>query len=153
MEPRLDYRHVAPEAFRAMAALQRFSHDCGLEPSLQELMKIRASQLNGCGFCLDMHTQDARAEGETEQRIYLLSAWREAPFYSPRERAALAWTEAVTRLADGPVPETLYGELREQFNEKEAVDLTMAIIAINGWNRLAATFRSPTPGSYQPPHK
>src|SRR6185437_7417580 len=99
------------------------------------------------------YAKDARAAGESEQRLYALPAWREAPFYSRRERAALAWTEAVTRLAGGPVPEALYGELREQFNEKEAVDLTMAIIAINGWNRLAATFRSPTPGTYQPPQK
>ena len=138
---------------QAMLALQHQVETSGLEHSLIELVKLRTSQINGCAYCLDMHSKDARAAGESEQRLYALPAWREAPFYSRRERAALAWTEAVTRLADGPVPEALYGELREHFSEKEAVDITMAVIAINGWNRLAAVFRSPQPGSYQPPQK
>jgi AhpD family alkylhydroperoxidase len=112
-------------------------------------VKIRASQINGCAYCIDMHTQDARAEGETERRIYALNAWRETPFYTDRERAALAWTEAVTRIGDGGVPDALYEEARQHFDEKELVDLNWAVAAINAWNRVAISFRS-VPGTYKP---
>jgi AhpD family alkylhydroperoxidase len=133
-----------------MLHLQRVVDQCGLEFSLLELVKTRASQINGCAYCLDMHTKDARAAGETEQRLYLLNAWRESPFYSERERAALAWTEALTTIADShEVSDALYAEARAQFSDKELVDLSLAIIAINGWNRLAIPFRS-EPGHYQP---
>jgi AhpD family alkylhydroperoxidase len=131
-----------------MNGLKHYLQDSGLEPSLRKLVKLRASQLNGCAYCLDMHSKDARAEGETEQRIYVLSAWREAPFYSARERAALAWTEAVT-LIPGGISEELYATVREHFNEKELVDLTMEIVTINGWNRLAIALGADV-GSYQP---
>jgi AhpD family alkylhydroperoxidase len=146
---RISYKTASPGAFKAMLALEHHVHAAGLEPSLIELVKIRASQLNGCAFCLDMHTKDARAAGETEQRIYVLSAWREAPFYTPRERAALAWTEAVTQLGPHGVPDEVYDTTREHFDEKQLVDLTMAIIAINGWNRLAIAFHSPEVGSHR----
>ncbi len=146
--PRVAAREKAPEAYQAMAALERYIHGCGLERSLIELVKLRASQINGCAYCIDMHTKDARAAGETEQRLYVLDAWREAPFYSPRERAALAWTEAVTTL-DGHVPDELYAETLRHFSEKELVDLNWVVVAINAWNRLAISFRA-VPGSYQP---
>jgi AhpD family alkylhydroperoxidase len=132
-----------------MLAMQEYVHDCGLEASLLELVKMRASQINGCAYCLDMHSKDARAAGETEQRLYVLNAWRESPFYSQRERAALAWTEALTLVADGHVPDDVYNEARQHFSERELVDLSMAVIAINGWNRLAIAFRSEV-GTYQP---
>jgi AhpD family alkylhydroperoxidase len=148
MEQRLDYPKLAPEATRAMYALGAYLAGCGLEHSLLELIKIRASQINGCAFCIDMHTKDARAAGETEQRIYALNAWRETPFFSDRERAALEWTEAVTRIGGG-VPDDLYAEAGQQFSEKELVDLTWAVAAINAWNRIAISFRA-VPGSYQP---
>jgi len=148
-EERLVYREVAPDGHAAMRRLQGYVEGCGLEHSLLELVKTRASQINGCAHCLDMHTKDARAAGESEQRLYTLSAWRETPFFSPRERAALAWTEATTRIADSHVDDALYAEVRAQFSEKEIVDLTLAIVAINGWNRLAISFRAPT-GDYQP---
>lgn len=146
---------VNPEGYmgsglaRAMLALQREVDGSGLEPSLLELVKIRASQINGCAYCIDMHTKDARARGETEQRIYALNAWREAPFFSDRERAALQWTEAVTRVADTHVPDDVYQHVRQHFTEVELVVLTFALVAINGWNRLAISFRVPA-GSYQP---
>ena len=149
MEPRLDYQRAAPEAIRPMVALERYVHESGLESSLLELVKMRASQLNGCAYCLDMHSKDARAEGETEQRLYVLSAWREAPFYTPRERAALAWAEAVTLIGEAGVSDELFATAREHFSEAELVSLTMAVIAINGWNRLAISFRSREVGSYQ----
>ncbi len=149
MEMRIDYGRVAVEAGKAMLGLEPYVRDSGLEESLLELVKMRASQLNGCAYCLDMHSKDARAAGETEQRLYVLPAWREAPFYTPRERAALAWTEALTRISATDVGDALFAEVREHFAEKELVDLTMAVIAINGWNRLAIPFRSPV-GSYQP---
>ncbi len=149
MESRLDYRNAAPGALEAMLGLERYTHASGLEPSLLELVKMRASQLNGCAYCLDMHSKDARAAGEAEQRLYVLAAWREAPFYSDRERAALAWTEAVTLISANDMPDALYAQVREHFSEKELVDLTLAIIAINGWNRLAISFRAEV-GSYQP---
>ncbi len=149
MEPRMDYRKVSLGAYRAMATLERYVHECGLEEPLIQLVKVRASQINGCAFCLDMHTKDARAAGETEQRLYGLDAWREAPYYSDRERAALSWTESVTLVSHDHVPDEVYEEARRQFSEKELVDLTMAVIAINGWNRLAISFRS-VAGTYQP---
>lgn len=132
-----------------MYGLERYVHESGLEQSLLELVKMRASQINHCAYCLDMHSKDALAEGETVQRLIELNAWREAPFYSDRERAALAWTEAVTLVASSEVPDDVYEEARQQFSEKELVDLTMAIIAINGWNRLSVSFRT-TAGTYQP---
>jgi AhpD family alkylhydroperoxidase len=149
METRLDYAEASPKGVAAFRQLSAYIAQCGLEAPLLELIKIRASQINGCGFCLDMHTKDARAAGESEQRLYTLSAWRETPFFSARERAALAWTEAVTRIADQPDDDALYAELGRHFSEKEIVDLTLAIVAINGWNRLALPFRTPA-GSYRP---
>ena len=151
MSGRFDYETVAPAANEAMRGVERYVRASGLERSLIELVKIRASQMNGCAFCLDMHTKDARATGESEQRIYVLSAWRDAPFYSERERAALEWTETLTRLAPDGVPDELYERARKVFNEVELVNLTMAVVAINGWNRLSVAFRSPEPGSYTPP--
>lgn len=148
--PRLATDQASPKAYAAMLAMERFVRQCGLEKPLLELVKIRASQLNGCAFCLDMHTKDARAAGETEQRIFVLSAWRETGFYTPRERAALAWTEAVTLLGEHGVPDEVFQSAREQFSEEELVNLTMAVITINGWNRLAVAFQSPEPGSYVP---
>jgi AhpD family alkylhydroperoxidase len=129
--------------------MQQYVQESGLEHSLLELVKLRASQINGCAYCLDMHSKEARAEGETEQRIYVLSAWREAPFYTPRERAALEWTEAITLISKGGISEELYATVRKQFSEKELVDLTMAVVTINGWNRLAIGLGSDV-GSYQP---
>ena len=149
MKQRIDYKTVAPDAFKAMLGLENYVRKSGLEPLLLELVKTRVSQINGCGHCLDMHTKDARAAGESEQRLYVLSAWREAPFYSARERAALAWAEAVTQLSTNDVPDELYDEVRGQFDEKALVDLTFAIVAINGWNRLAVPLRADV-GSYQP---
>ena len=149
MTRRVNYLTASPDGFKAMRQLQAHIDNCGLEHGLLELVKIRASQINACAYCLDMHSKDARAAGETEQRLYLLDAWREAPFYSPRERAALAWTEALTRIAGNDVADALYAEVRAQFSDKELVDLSLAIIAINGWNRLAIPFRS-EPGHYQP---
>ncbi|MGB7215065.1 MAG: carboxymuconolactone decarboxylase family protein [Gammaproteobacteria bacterium] len=137
------------DAFRAMLGLGAAVSRAGLEPTLLELVKIRASQINGCGYCIDMHTKDARANGESEQRLYLLSAWREANVYSERERAALAWTEAVTRLEHQEVPDSVYELARSQFTEDELVALTLAIVAINGWNRFSIAFRR-TAGDYQP---
>jgi AhpD family alkylhydroperoxidase len=148
MKPRLDYARLSPDGYRAMLALNKFAETCGLEHSLLELVKIRASQINGCAYCLDMHTIDARAGGETEQRIYLLDAWREAPFYSDRERAALAWTEAVTLVGQTHVPDDVYEEARRHFSEEELVNLTWAVVVINGWNRVAVAFRS-EPGKYK----
>lgn len=149
MEQRMAYGRVAPGAMAAMRGLEEYLHGCGLEAPMLELVKTRASQINGCGYCLDMHTKDARLAGETEQRLYALSAWRETPFYTPRERAALAWTEALTRISDGPVSDELYAEVRLEFSEKELADLTLAIVAINGWNRFAVSMRT-VPGTYQP---
>ena len=153
MTERLNYAQASPEGIAALLGLERYVRGTGLEPALLELVRMRASQINGCAYCLDMHSKDARAAGESEQRLYALSAWREAPFYSERERTALAWTEAVTRLADEPVGDAVYDELRRHFDEKQAVDLTFAVIAINSWNRLAAVFHSPPAGSYQVPRR
>ncbi len=151
MHQRLDYKSASPSAFKAMLQTELTVHESGLEEPLLELVKTRASQLNGCAWCLDMHTKDARARGETEQRLHLLTAWREAPFYSDRERAALAWTEAVTKLGPEGVADAIYDEARRHFDEKGLVDLTLAIIAINGWNRLNVAFRTEI-GSYVSPH-
>lgn len=149
MEERIKYAKVAPEGSRAMYGLERYVRESGLEPALLELIKLRASQINGCAFCIDMHWKDARARGESEQRLYGLMAWRESPYYTERERAALAWTESVTLVADTHVPDDVYEEIRQHFSEVELVNLTLAIVAINGWNRLAISFRT-EPGTYQP---
>ena len=150
MPPRIHFPKVAPEAYMAMRGLEAYLRQSGLEQSLLELVKTRASQLNGCAYCIDMHTKDARAHGETEQRLYALSAWRESPFFTERERAALAWTELVTLIADGPIEDEDYEDVRRYFDEKALVDLTLAIVAINGWNRLSIAFAT-VPGTYQPP--
>jgi AhpD family alkylhydroperoxidase len=149
MKERLNYAEIAPEALTGMFELEKYLRSSGLERPLYELVKIRASQMNGCAYCIDMHTKDARKAGETEQRIYALSAWRETPFYTERERAALAWTEALTLIAENDVPDALYETTCEYFSEKEMIALTMAVVAINGWNRLAVSFRK-VPGSYNP---
>lgn len=152
MQQRMDHWKAAPEGFNAFRQFNAYVENCGLEYALVELVKTRASQLNGCAYCLDMHTKDARAAGETEQRLHTLVAWRETPFYSDRERAALAWTEAVTLIAQGPVDDALFTDLKQHFSEKEIADLTLAIVAINGWNRFAVSFRPPV-GGYQPKKK
>jgi len=149
MNARLDYWKASPDGLAAFRGLQAYVDHCGLDRQLIELVKTRASQLNGCAYCLDMHTKDARAGGESEQRLYALVAWKETPFFTDRERAALAWTEAVTRIAPEHLDDDLYQKLCSHFSEKEIVDLTLAIIAINGWNRLAIPFHTPA-GSYQP---
>ena len=149
LQPRIDIRrHFTSGAARALLALQHEVETGSLGHTLIELVKIRASQINGCAYCIDMHTTDARALGETEQRIYGLSAWHETPFYTPRERAALAWTEAVTLLSETHVPDAVHDEVRAHFDEPELVELTWAIVAINAWNRLAVSFRS-VPGTYR----
>jgi AhpD family alkylhydroperoxidase len=142
MKPRLNPYQLAPELMKTMMALEEAVAHSGLEKPLIELVKIRASQINGCAFCIHMHTRDARAGGESEERIYLLDAWRESPLYTARERAALAWTEAVTLVSQTHVPDAVYEEVREQFDEKDLVKLTMLVVAINGWNRIAISFRS-----------
>jgi AhpD family alkylhydroperoxidase len=149
MKSRIEYAQVAPGAVEAMHALEKYVRTCGIEPKLLELIKIRASQINGCAYCLDMHTKDARTQGETEQRIYALNAWRETPFFTEKERAALAWTESVTQVSTSQVPNEVYEIVRQYFDEKEIVNITTAIVAINGWNRFAVSFRS-VPGAYQP---
>lgn len=149
MKERIEYRKVSPEAYKAMQGIETYVRGSGIEHSLLELVKTRVSQINGCAYCLDMHTKEARAANETEQRLYLLPAWREAPFYSERERAALAWAEALTRISTDDVSDELYADVRRHFDEKTLVDLTLAIVGINGWNRLAISFRSQA-GSYQP---
>ena len=149
MKPRIDAIKIAPDAYKAMLALGAYVRQSGLEPSLLDLVRLRASQINGCAYCIDMHTKDARARGESEQRLYGLDAWRETPFYTDRERAALAWTEAVTQVASGHVPDEVFELARQHFSEKELVDLNMAVVEINGWNRLAISFRA-VPGTYAP---
>ena len=149
MNPRLDFtKYLMSGLGRAMLNLSSES-EATLERPLLELVKIRASQINGCAYCLDMHTKDARLAGETEQRIYALNAWRETPFFTDRERAALEWTEAVTRVADTHVPDEIHQRVAAQFGEAELVALTFAVVVINSWNRLAVSFRAPA-GSYQP---
>ncbi len=151
MEPRINYTKTAPEAYQVLIKLESYLRKTSLEPDLVELVKLRSSQINGCAYCIDMHTKDARSRGESEQRLYGVTAWRETPFYSSRERAALAWAESVTKISDNQVPDEIYNFAREHFTEKELVDLTMAVIAINAWNRLAISFHTP-PGSYEPDH-
>ena len=150
MKARMDFRKASPQGDKAMMGLHMFVRNCGLDHALLELVKLRASQINGCAHCIDMHSKELRADGESEseQRIYLLTAWRESPFYSDRERAALAWTEAVTLLPNGEVPDKVYEEARSQFSEEELANLTMALVAINGANRLNIAFRT-VPGSHQ----
>lgn len=149
MEPRIAYANVAPGALKAMYGLEAYVRHSGLEPSLLELVKLRASQINGCAYCIDMHWKDLRAIGENEQRLYALDAWRESPYYTERERAALAWTEAVTLVASTHVPDDVYEEVRAQFDEKEITNLTLAVAVINAWNRLAISLRAEA-GKYQP---
>lgn len=142
MKARLEANQIAPDGYKAMSGLQAYVDGSGLEHSLRELVKIRASQINGCAFCIAMHTNDARKQGETDERMHMLNAWHEASFlYSAREQAALAWTEAVTLVAEGHVPDEVYEQARKQFSEKELVDLTYAVMTINAWNRLAIAFR------------
>lgn len=149
MKKRLEYSEVAPKALGGMMMLERYVADAGIDKLLLELVKTRASQINRCAYCLDMHTKDARLAGETEQRLYALNAWREAPFYSDKERAALAWTEALTNLPTNEVSDEIYNEMKRHFNDKALVDLTIAIVAINGWNRLSVGFRTEA-GTYNP---
>src|SRR5579862_9845929 len=138
MHPRINFNKAAPKAIEALRGLEHYiNQSSGLEPSLRELVKTRASQINGCAYCIDMHTKDARATGEAEQRLYALNAWRETPFYSDRERAALEWTEALTDVARTHVPDDVYGSVRRHFSDEELVNLTLAVVAINGWNRIA----------------
>jgi AhpD family alkylhydroperoxidase len=148
MKARLDFRKASPQGGKAMTGLHTFVRNCGLDHALLELVKLRASQLNGCAHCIDMHTKELRADGESEQRLCLLNVWRESPFYSERERAALAWTEAVTLVAESQVPDDVYDEARKQFSEDELVNLTMALATINAANRLNIAFRT-VPGSHQ----
>jgi AhpD family alkylhydroperoxidase len=150
MKRKLDYSKVLPEGMRVMNALDRYSQNCGLEPSLLDLIKLRASQINGCAYCVDMHSKDARTGGETEQRLYNLSIWRETPYYTDRERVALAFTEAVTLIADGRVSDEIYEQAQQQFSDEELVKLMIAIVTINARNRF--TIFGDVPGSYQPAH-
>jgi AhpD family alkylhydroperoxidase len=150
MKPRINLVEVATDAYRAMASLEKYLANCGLEKPLRELVKLRASQMNGCAYCLDMHWKDARLGGETEQRLYGLDAWEESPYYTDRERAALAWTEALTFISDGHAPDAVYESVRKQFSEKELADLTWLVASINAWNRVAIALRSPA-GTYKPP--
>ncbi len=149
MTERIDAHEVSPGAYRAMSALQHFVHESTLPRALLELVKMRASQINGCAYCLDMHSKDATALGVPAQKLFVLDAWREAPFYSEQERAALEWTEALTLIARDQVPDRVYEAVRPHFTDQELVELTMAIVAINGWNRLAISFRQEV-GTYQP---
>lgn len=150
MKHRIVYSKILPEGMRIMNALDDYSQNCRLEPSLLDLIKLRASQINGCAYCVDMHSKDARTSGETEQRLYNLSVWRETPYYTDRERAALAFTEAVTLIADKRVPDDVYDEARQKFSDEEMVKLMIAIVTINAWNRF--TIFGDVPGSYQPHH-
>jgi AhpD family alkylhydroperoxidase len=149
MEPRLDYRQFDPAPLQAMLALEKYIAGCGLDHKFLHMLKLRASQINGCAYCIDMHSLDARAAGETEQRLYALDAWRETPFYSDRERAALGWVEAVTLVAHTHVPDSVFEEMKAHFTEKEIVDITYVVTTINAWNRLAIALRA-VPGRYKP---
>ena len=147
MKPRIEYRNVAPGAVEAMSGLERYLAGSGLEPSLLDLVKLRASQINGCAYCIDMHTKDARARGESEQRLYALSAWRETPFYSERERAALEWAEVLTQIPEHGVCDEVYQRVRAQLSDKELSDLTFVVMSINAWNRINVGF-TVVPGTY-----
>lgn len=149
MNARIDLMHANPGIIHAMLGLERQIHKSGLDSKLLDLVRMRASQINGCAYCLDMHSKDARANGETEQRLYGLEAWRETPYYSDRERAALEWTEALTLVAETHVPDDVYERVKQQFSEDELLHLTLAVVAINGWNRLNVAART-VPGDYVP---
>jgi AhpD family alkylhydroperoxidase len=149
MEQRVDYMRAGRGVYQAMLGLEKYLHECGLEESLLHLIKLRASQINGCAYCIDMHWKDLRSIGEEEQRLYGLDGWEESPYYTDRERAALAWTEAVTKIREGHAPDEVYEEAAKQFTEKELADLTLAIATINAWNRLSIAART-VPGTYQP---
>lgn len=149
MQPRINIATVSPNALTAMLGLGSYLHHCGLDAKLLNLVNLRVSQINGCAYCIDMHWKDLRAAGETEQRLYALDAWRESPFYTERERAALAWAEAVTLVTDGHVPDEVFEEASSHFSDQELANLTLDLVAINGWNRLNISFRV-TPGTYQP---
>ena len=149
MQPRIDYTKYAQDAQKSLYALEKYILTCGLDHHLVHLLKMRASQINGCAFCIDMHSKDARALGETEQRLYELNAWRETPFYTDRERAALEWIEAVTLVSESHVPDEVFEQVKKQFSEKEIVDLTLVAGMINLWNRMAISMRA-VPGIYQP---
>lgn len=149
MEPRIDYLKSARGAYHAMLGIEHYLQQSGLEESLQHLIKLRVSQINGCAYCIDMHWKDLQAIGESEQRLYGLDAWEESPYYTDRERAAFAWAEAVTNIQDGHVPDAVFEHVRNFFNDKELADLTLAVTAINSWNRLSIAART-VPGTYQP---
>ena len=148
MQTRMNYLRVDRRLYEAMMGLEKYLHRCSIKPELLDLIKLRASQINGCAYCIDMHWKDLRAIGETEQRLYGLDAWEESPYYTERERAALAWTEAVTNIREGHVPDAVYDEVRKHFNQQELADLTFAVATINTWNRQAIAARS-EPGKYQ----
>jgi len=150
VQPRFDYRKFSPEPVQAMLALEKYIASCGLDHKFIHLLKLRASQINGCAYCIDMHSIDARAEGETEQRLYALNAWRETDFFTDRERAGLAWIEAVTLVSASPVPDEVYQDARTHFSEKEIFDLTFVASTINAWNRIAIAARTPA-GTYKRP--
>jgi AhpD family alkylhydroperoxidase len=149
LKKRMDYQKAAPGGVKALLEMEHYLATCGLEQGLMDLVKLRASQINGCAYCIDMHSKDLRANGESEQRLYELNAWQESPFYTDRERAALLWTETVTRVADTHVPDAVYEQVRQQFTEPELAKLTFVIGVINVWNRICVSFRS-EPGTYQP---
>jgi AhpD family alkylhydroperoxidase len=151
MEPRIDYTKYAQDAQKSLYGLEKYLATCGLDKKLMHLLKMRASQINGCAFCMDMHSKDARALGETEQRLYELNAWRETPFYTDKERAALEWIEAVTLVSETHVPDHVFDRVKKQFSDKEIVDLTLLAAVINSWNRLAISLRV-VPGTYEPKH-
>ena len=150
MQPRFNFVEASPSSYKAVAALEQHVQNSGLEKRFIHLIKLRASQINGCAYCIDMHSKDARAAGESEQRLYALNAWEETPFFSERERAALQWTEALTLVTDGHVPDAVFEAVRPHFTDDELVNLSLAVATINAWNRLSIAFRS-VPGAYQPP--
>ena len=152
MEPRIDYLKSARGGYHALLGIEHYLQQCGLEESLQNLIKLRVSQINGCAYCIDMHWKDLRAAGESEQRLYGLDAWEESPYYTERERAAFAWAESVTNIQEGHVPDGVFERVKEFFNDKELADLTLAVTAINSWNRLSIAART-VPGTYQPAQK
>jgi len=152
MEPRIDYLKSARGAYHALLGIEHYLQQCGLEESLQNLIKLRVSQINGCAYCIDMHWKDLKAAGEAEQRLYGLDAWEESPYYTERERAGLAWAESVTNIQEGHVPDGVFERVKEFFNDKELADLTLAVTAINSWNRLSIAART-VPGTYQPAKK
>jgi AhpD family alkylhydroperoxidase len=150
VKPRIEFHKIGQKPIQLMLAIEGYLNGCGLDHGMLHLIKLRASQINGCAYCIDMHSKDARAAGESEQRLYALNAWEETPFFSERERAALQWTEALTLVADGHVPDAVFEAVRPHFTDDELVNLSLAISTINAWNRLSIAFRS-VPGAYQPP--